>query len=82
MFEIKAAGLRYLVAFFTTHTMFLNNKTDVIDNVLLADGARQHVRVVRKEKTHLLHVIADGTRRILFCLQGVVQLLKAGLGFC
>lgn len=82
IFKIKAAGLRYLVAFFTTHAMLFNNKTDVIDDILLADGTRQHLMVVRKKKTHFLHVIADGTGGILFGQKLVVQLLKAGLGFC
>ena len=33
--KIKAAGLRHLVAFFTPHSMFLNDKTDVINDILL-----------------------------------------------
>ena len=66
MFEKETAGLCCLVAFFTTHPMFINDKTNVAD----------------EKKAHLLHIIADGTGGILLCLQGVVQLLKKGLCFC
>ena len=82
MFKIKAAGLSCLVAFFTAHPMFLNDKTDVADDILLADLCGQAIVIVSEEKPHFLHVIADGTGGILFCKERVVQLLKTGLGGC
>ena len=80
--EIKTAGLCCLVAFFTTHPMFFNNKADVVNDILLADLGGQAIMVVRENKPHFLHVIADGTGGILFCKKRVVQLLKTVLGFC
>ena len=37
VFIIKAAGLRRLVAFFTTYPMFFNDEADIADDILLAD---------------------------------------------
>ena len=81
MFKKETAGLCCLVAFFTTHPMFINDKTNVADDILLANLRGHPVVIVSKKKPHLLHIIADGTGGILLCLQGVVQLLKKGLCF-
>ena len=80
--KIKAAGLCCLMAFFTAHPMFFNNKADVTDDILLGNLWRQAIVIVRENKPHFLHVIADGTGGILFCKKRVVQLLKTVLGFC
>jgi len=37
MFEKETAGLCCLVAFFTTHPMFFNDKANVADDILLAN---------------------------------------------
>ena len=81
MFKIKAAGLRYLVTFFTTHAMFFDDITDVVGDVLLADSGGQQIVIMRKEKAHLLCVITDGTDGILLCQQCIVHLLQARLRF-
>ena len=79
MFEIKAAGLGYLVAFFTPYAMLFDNEADVADDILLGNRSRQQVVIVRKQKAHLLHIVADGTGGILFCHEGIVELLQASL---
>lgn len=61
MLIIKATRLGYLVAFFSPNTMRLYDETDVINNVLLGDSCGWHIMIMRKKKTHLLHVVADGT---------------------
>ena len=73
----KTAGLGYLVTFFTTYTMFIDNKVDVVNNVLLADRGGHYIWVMCKKKTHLLHIIADGALCILLGHKCVVQLLQA-----
>ena len=79
---VKATGLRYLVAFFPANPMLFNNKTNVVDDVLLTEGCRQYIMIMRKKKPHFLYVIADGAGGILFGHKRVVQLLKAGQGLC
>ena len=61
MFKKETTGLCYLVTFFTPNAMFLYNKINVGNDVFTNDGAWQQIRVMRKNKTHLLHVIADGS---------------------
>jgi hypothetical protein len=75
----KTTGLRYLVTFFPAHTMFVDDKVDVVDNVLLADRRRYYIITMGKQKTHFLHIIADSSFCILFGHKGVVQLLQATL---
>ena len=79
MFKIRAAGLCYLVAFFTTHAMLFNDKTDVVNDILLADSGRRLAMIMGEKKPHLLRIIADGPYGILLCQKRVVQLLKANL---
>jgi hypothetical protein len=73
----KTAGLCYLVTFFPAHSMFIDDKVDVVDNVLLADGAGYYIPIMSKKKTHLLHIVADGALCILFGNKCIVQLLQA-----
>jgi hypothetical protein len=77
MFVKKTAGLGYLVTFFPAHSMFIDDKVDVVDNVLLTDGAGQYIMIMGKKKTHLLHVVADGALCILFGNKCIVQLRQA-----
>ena len=44
----KTAGLCHLVTFFTAYAMFIDDKVDVVDNVLLADGSGNYIRVMGK----------------------------------
>ena len=48
MLKVKTAGLRHLVAFFTPHAMLPDDKTDVVDNVLLGDCGRGHIIIMGK----------------------------------
>ena len=48
MFVKKTTGLRYLVTFFPAYAMFVDDKVDVVDNVLLADGGGQHIGIMSK----------------------------------
>jgi hypothetical protein len=70
--KIKAAALRYLVAFLPPYAMRFYDKTDVIYNVLPGDFCRQQLLIMRKQKTHFLHVITDGSGGVLLCQQRVV----------
>lgn len=79
MFVIKAARLGHLVTFLVAHTMLFNNKTDVIDDVLLRNRSWQQIMIMSKEKPHLLGIIADRAWAVLFCQQRIMQLLKAVL---
>ena len=73
----KTAGLCYLVTFFPAYAMFIDNKVDVVNNILLTDGTGSYIIIMGKKKTHLLHVIADGALCILLGHKCVVQLLQA-----
>ena len=77
MFVKKTAGLCHLMTFFPAYAMFIDDKVDVVDNVLLIDGGGNYIRVMGKQKTHLLHVVADGTSGILFSHKSVVKLMQA-----
>ena len=77
MFVKKATGLRHLMTFFPPYAMFIDDKVDVVDNILLADGTGSNIIIMGKKKTHLLHVIADGALCILLGHKCVVQLLQA-----
>ena len=79
MLVVKAARLSHLVAFFSTHPMLFNDETEVVYNMLLRNGTRQHIVIMGKQKTHLLHIIADGTSAVMLYQQRVVQLLQATL---
>ena len=59
IFKEEAAGLSYLVAFFTAHSMLSYDVVDVINNVLLANGAWNNIRIVGKKKPHFLCVITN-----------------------
>ena len=72
MFKIKAAGLCYLVAFFTTHSMLFNDKTDVVNDILLADSGRRLAMIMGEKKPHLLCITAYGTGGVLLCQKRVV----------
>ena len=48
IFVKKTAGLCYLVTFFPAHSMFVDDKVDVVDNVLLADGSGNYIWVMGK----------------------------------
>ena len=76
VFKEEAAGLSYLVAFFTAYFMLFNDVIDVIDDVLLRNGIRYNIRVVGKKKTHLLCVIADGAWRIMLGSKHIEELLQ------
>ena len=73
----KTAGLCYLVTFFPAYAMFIDDKVDVVDNILLADGTGSNIIIMGKKKTHLLHIIADVALCILLGHKCVVQLLQA-----
>ena len=77
MFVKKTAGLCHLVTFFTAYAMFIDNKVDVVDNILLTDGGGHHISIMGKQKTHLLHIVADGAFCILLGYKCVVQLRQA-----
>ena len=76
MFKKETTGLCYLVTFFTPNAMFLYNKINVGNDVFINDGAWQQITMMRKKKPHLLHVIADGSGRVVFGSQHGVQLLQ------
>ena len=76
IFKEEAARLSYLVAFFTAYFVHSNNVVDVIDNVLLRNGVWHNIRVMSKKKTHLLGVITDGARRVMFGSKHIEKLLK------
>ena len=78
----KAAGLGYLVAFFSSHTMFFNNVVDVVDDVFTGKRCRKHIIIMRKNKSHFLGVVADGARAIMFGRKDVEQLQKCVLCLC
>ena len=59
--------------------MLFNDETEVVYNMLLRNGTRQHIVIMGKQKTHLLHIIADGTGAVMLYQQSVVQLLQATL---
>ena len=82
MLVIKAATLCDLVAFFGTHAMLLNDKADVVDNVLLGDGLRQYIVIMGKQKPHFLGVVTDRTLGIALGYHRVVHLMQAGLCYC
>ena len=77
MFVKKTAGLCNLMTFFPAYAMFIDDKVDVVDNVLLADRSGQYIMIMGKQKTHLLHIVADRSLCILFSYKSVVQLLQA-----
>lgn len=66
MFKKETTGLCYLATFFTTNAMFGHNKINVGNDVLTNDGGWQQIAMMRKKIPHLLHVIADGSGRIVF----------------
>lgn len=44
----KTAGLCYLVTFFPAYSMFINDKVEVVDNVLLTDGGGYCIGIMGK----------------------------------
>jgi len=76
VFKEKTAGLGYLVTFFTAHAMLFNDVVNVIDNVAAGNGANRQVVVVCKQKPHLLCVIADSARGIMFGSKHIEELLQ------
>ena len=76
MFKKETACLRCLVTFFTANAMLLNNEIKVGHNVPAGDRPWQQIRIMRKNKTHLLQVIADGSGRIMFGSEHCMHLLQ------
>lgn len=76
MFEKETTRLRHLVAFFTAYTVFFYNKIDVADDVFAGDGTGQYIHVMRKEKPHLLCVIADRAGGIVFGGKHIEKMLQ------
>jgi hypothetical protein len=85
MLKEKAAGLGYLVAFFSAYFIHLNDVIDVINNVFAGKRLREHIIIMGKDKTHLLCVIADSAFGIMLrrkhvehLLQGILCLQRQG----
>ncbi len=65
MLKKETTGLRHLVAFLTSNTVFFNNKIEVGYDVSAGNSLRQKLLAMGKKKTHLLQIITDCTGRIV-----------------
>lgn len=71
----EATGLGNLVALFSSHTMHFNDVVDVINDVFTGKRLRKHIVIMRKNKSHLLGIIADGAWTVMLCRKHVEELL-------
>jgi hypothetical protein len=56
--------------------MLFNKKIDVGHNMPAGDVPWQQIRIMRKNKTRLLHVVTDRFRKLVFGSKHIMQLMQ------